>query len=219
MKYFVILLILIGFVITQAFVSESFAEESSLKKQLAKNVLLSEISCPDEKQILSKRSNDKLACVSPYTMVKLQWDSIDNSFWSIVIKHEQPYGIFTHLSKTQNVESVKYTQDMNSVIIHVISDESEKLSVNVNREILESSTETCPQMPPWSDYFVLINGEEVAYEKRLTTDHYRYLEIEIDSHQKISSPILSPIGEIHKLHSIPFDEDSMIIEIIGTCLV
>lgn len=210
----VIPLVLIGIIGMQ----ESFAEESSLKQQLAENVSLLEILCPDENHVLSKRSNDKLACVTPYAVAKLQLNPVDNSFWSIVVKNEQRYGIFTHLSKTENVESVKYNQDMNSIIIHVISDKSEKLSVNVNREILESGNETCPQMPPWDDYFVLINGEEVAYEKRLTTDHYRYLELEIYPYQKIASQILPYINDIHKLHSIPFDEDSMIIEIIGTCL-
>lgn len=178
-----------------------------------------DIKCSNKEHVLTQRSNEKLACVTPYAVAKLEWDPVDKSLWSIIVRFEQPFGIFTHLSKTQNVESVRYDKEMNSIMIHVISNKPEKLSVNVNRAILESGTETCREMPPWSDYFVLINGEEVAYEKKLTTDHYRYLEIIVDLPVESGEYNLRGASDIHAYYDIPFDEDSVIIEIIGACLV
>jgi len=196
----------------------AYAEESSLKQQLAENLSLTEISCPNSEHVLIQRSNEKLACVNPYTMAKLEWNPVDISLWSKIIRFEQPFAIFTHLSKTGNVQSVKYYEEMNSITIHVISDKPEKLSVNVNRAILETPTENC-EIPEWSNYFVLINGEEVAYENKLTTDHYRYLEINVDLPSPSGEYTMRGASERHAYYDIPFDEDSMVIEIIGTCLI
>jgi len=188
-----------------------------LKHQLDND--LDNIKCPNKEHVLIQRSNEKLACVNPYTMAKLEWDPVNKSLWSIIVRFEQPFGIFTHLSKTQNVESVKYDKETNSIMINVISDKPEKLSINVNRAILESGTENCREMPPWSDYFVLINGKEIAYDKRLTTDDYRYLEIQVDLPVPSEKDSMRGAADIHAYYDIPFDEDSVIIEIIGTCLV
>jgi len=196
----------------------AYAEESSLKQQLAENLSLTEISCPNSEHVLIQRSNEKLACVNPYTMAKLEWHTVDMSLWSKIIRFEQPFAIFTHLSKTENVQSVKYYEEMNSIMIHVISDKPEKLSVNVNRAILETPTENC-QISEWSNYFVLINGEEVAYENKLTTDDYRYLEINVDLPSPSGEYTMRGASEIHAYYDIPFNEDSMVIEIIGTCLI
>lgn len=208
-----------------AFASENLQEPinqlmpnpSPLKHQLGND--LDDIKCPNKEHVLIQRPNEKLACVTPYALAKLEWVPVDKSLWSVIVRFEQPFGIFAYLSKTQNVESVRYDKEMNSIMIHVISDKSEKLSVNVNRAILESGTENCQEMPPWSDYLVLLNGKEVAYEKRLTTDHYRYLEIQIDLPVESGEYRLRGASDIHDYYDVQFDEDSMIVEIIGTCLI
>ena len=200
-------------------INMAFAEKSSLKQQLAENTPLSKISCPNENHVLSKRSNDKLVCVTPYTMIKMEWDSVDNSFWSIIIKNERQYGIFAHLSKTQKTESVKYSIEQNSVIVHMISDKPEKLSISVNRELLETPTPTCQTPPFVDDFIVLINGVEISFDEKLITDHYRYLEISVPKHQENPGYTLRSVQDIHKFHDIPFDADSKIVEILGSCLI
>lgn len=112
-------------------------------------------------------------------MAKLEWDPVDISLWSKIMRFEQPFAIFTHFSETQNAQSVTFYEEANSIGIHVISGKSEKLSVDVNRAILETPTKDC-EIPEWSPYFVLVNGEEVAYENKLTTKYYRYLEIQVE---------------------------------------
>ena len=195
-----------------------YAEESSLKQQLAENVPLTEISCTKSEHVLIQRSNEKLACVNPHTMAKLEWDPVDISLWSKIIRFEQPFAIFTHFSETQNAQSVTFDEEANSIRIHVISDKSEKLSVNVNRAILETTTKDC-EIPEWSNYFVLVNGEEVAYENKLTTKHYRYLEIQVEPLVESDQDHLRVANDIHRMYNIPYDEDSIIIEIIGTCII
>lgn len=187
-----------------------------LKHQLEND--LDDIKCPNKEHVLIQRSNEKLACVNPYTMAKLEWDPVDISLWSKIIRFEQPFAIFTHLSETQNAKSVTFDEEANSIGIHVISDKSEKLSVNVNRAILETPTKDC-EIPEWSPYFVLVNGEEVAYENKLTTDHYRYLEIQFEPQVESDQYHLRGANDIHRMYDIPYDENSIIIEIIGTCLI
>lgn len=189
----------------------------SLKDQVNDNKPKQNINCPDNNHILIERPNRELACVYPYTMVKQQWSLVDDSFWSLVIKNEQQYGVFTHLSETQNIENLKYNQDKNSIIIQVISDKPETLSVNINRELLDLNTESCRPTPGDRNYFVLINGVEVVYDMRNITDNYKYLEIYIDT-ERINE-LLDRTMNAHKMHDWQYEEDSKIIEIIGTCLI
>jgi len=195
----------------------------SLKSQIFFNTPLNETSCKNNNHILSERNNGKLACVTPYAMVKMQLNPVDDSFWSDVMRNDQGYIIFAHLSKTQNVESVKYEQDANSVIVHMISDNPEKLSVKVDKEIIEYPSEECPgnvEYPDWAKYMVLINGEEVDYDERINHEKYRYLEIQIDLPNPLyAEDILRHTKEVHVMHDVPYQPDSKIIEIIGTCVI
>lgn len=216
-RLFAIIIMLVSVSIT-TYIDSAYAEESSLKQQLAENIQLTEISCSNSEHVLIQRSNEKLACVNPYTMAKLEWDTVDISLWSKIIRFEQPFAIFTHFSETQNAQSVTFDEEANSIRIHVISDKSEKLSVNVNRAILETTTKDC-EIPEWSNYFVLVNGEEVAYENKLTTKHFRYLEIQVEPLIESDQDHLRVANDIHRMYDIQYDDDSIIIEIIGTCLI
>lgn len=92
MKYFVIFLFLITFIIIpESFSACIFDEDTgkylepcrglpiptqSLKQQIADNISMFEINCPNPEHVLTQRPNSKLACVTESTAQKLDWQII-----------------------------------------------------------------------------------------------------------------------------------------------
>ncbi len=193
----------------------------TLKQQIEHDVKSSEIRCPNDSHILAKRDSGELACISPYSMVKLDWEPTRYSYYiESVMKEDKQYNVFAYFSQTKNIDGLKYDNVSNSLTIFVFSDEPEKLSIKLKKGLLDVGTDLCPasqfEYPNYDDYFVLINGEEVVYDERITTEKYRYLEIQIDIASN-DPDVRAYAEELHDYLGMQYHVNSKIIEIIGTC--
>jgi len=204
-------------------ISDPSCGEYTLKQQIENDVKSSEIGCQNESHILAKRDSGELACVHPYSMVKLDWEPARYSYYiESLMKGDTQHNIFAYYSQYKNVESIEYNPDSNSIIIHLYSDKPEKLSIKLKRDLLDVGGEHCLpyNYPGFDDYFVLINGREVIFDERIITEKYRYLEIPLDAEDGMLEAEEIRLDKwAHDNSEIPYHKDSKIIEIIGTCLI
>ena len=218
-------LLVLGAVSIFSFDFNSFALEPksdfTLKSQIENDVKSSNILCPNDSHILAKRDNRELACVYPYSMMKLNWEPARYSYYiESIMKEDKQYNIFAYFSQTKNIDSLRYNEDGNSLTVLVYSDIPEKLSLKFKRGLFHFDNENCVRTSQnFNDLFVLINGMEVDFNERPLGEKYRYLEIQVD----LASTDVDAKRVAEQIHlslgGRQYQIDSKIVEIIGTCLI
>ena len=189
--------IFFGFSIFGSFiVPSSDAILSSLKHQILGSSDPDDYVCWNLEQLLVERPNGEYACVYPYTAVKLNWNiaSSDYLLNSMETKNGN-FTVLTHFSRG-SITNITLADNYPGININFSTGESGKLSITLPTEMMVDVENCLPQRtyPNYDTFFVLVNGVEVAYDERITTETLRYLEI---------------------LYNV----DSTNIEIIGECLI
>jgi hypothetical protein len=95
------------------------------------------------------------------------------------------------------VKDMVFSNETNSLLIKIDSTDNGNLTLNIPRNLLDAKFDYCPPHqanPPDDKFFVLLDGEEIAYDEIATTTEIRTLQI-------------------------PFLENSTKIEVIATCLI
>ena len=137
-----------------------------------------EFGCWYESSVLVERPNGKHACVYPYTAAKLNWEIVINSTNSNFIETKVgDYDIFAHFSRGVTGNTITYDENYNSLIIDTFARSNGTLSLAMPTTFIDMQTAYCSEPRSDDDYFVLIDGEEVAIEREISDDAMIYLEI------------------------------------------
>jgi len=201
MKTKLLIIVVIVFVsITSGIFAYAVPEVSlSLKQQLADEILLSEILCPDGKHVLSLRPNDKLACVHPTTVYYLDWQIIHlqgTPFSSVYQVEGTTVPIFQNPSSTVifdipyiikggTIESMMHNNDANSLLVLIDSSNDGFLTVDVPPKLLDYTPEE-----PSCNIFTLIHGEEVAPELSVGRNENKIVTLNFTN----NDPLIEIIG-------------------------
>lgn len=142
-----------------------------------------EFGCWYDASVLVERPNGKYACVYPYTAVRLGWDVVINDTNSKFIETKiGEYDIFAHFSRGITGNTITYDKNHNSLIIDLFAKSNGKLSLAMPQTFIDMQTAYCSEPRSGDDYFVLIDGEEVAYEQKISDETMMYLEILYPTH-------------------------------------
>ena len=90
-----------------------------------------------------------------------------------------------------------FSNSTNSLLVKIDSMDIGNLTLGIPRNLIDAKFDYCPPRlanPPDDTFFVLLDGEEIAYDEIATTTETRTLQI-------------------------PFLENSTKIEVIATCLI
>lgn len=196
------LLIIIGFVIFFGFsifssfiMPSSDAVVSSLKHQIQEHSDPETYICWNLEQVLIERQNGKYACVYPYTAIKLNSEFLKGYNLAHMDTRNGNFTIFTHLSRGALTDMI-FADTHPGIIIKMSTGEAGKLSINIPVEMTRDTKNCLPQpvYPNYDVFITLVNGVEVSYDERITTETNRFIE----------------------LH---YDKDATEIEIIDVCLI
>lgn len=160
----------------------SYAVLSPLKQQIRERSDPETYVCWNLKQVLVERQNGKYACVYPYTAVKLNWEFLNDYNLSQMDTRNGNFAVFTHLSKGA-LTDVVLADSYPGIVIKMSTGEAGKLSINIPVEMMKDD-ENCLPQPVYPDYdvfFTLVNGVEVHYDERITTDSSRFIELQYGS--------------------------------------
>ncbi len=196
-----LLIIIASITIIGIFISifSAYAVLSSLKGQIMDGSDPDHYVCWNFTQLLIERPNGKLACVSPYTMMKLEWQPYKYDYYNTdVHKGNTVYSVFAHNTSESSgiVSGIRSDVNAESIIDDMPRTNPGKLFIEIPRELLDANLVRCGEVTedPSDWYFlVLVDGEEVEYEEIFTTDDHRTLEItyEKDLRQiEIAAPCL-----------------------------
>ena len=139
--------------------------------------------CWNRTQILVERPNEKFACVSPHTMMKLDWQPYNyDSYYFDIVKGGLTYSVFAHDSSGAGnvVSKIQYHEDASSLLIDLPRTNSGQLFIEIPRMLLDAKFARCDETTdesPDDTFFTLVDGEEVEYKEVFTTDTYRTLDI------------------------------------------
>lgn len=160
------------------FVTSVNAGGPTLKMQKGWGYDSDEFGCWYDASVLVERPNGKFACVYPHTAVKLNWNVVINPTNSNFIETKvDDYDIFAHFSRGVVGNTITYDEHSNSLIVDLFAKSYGTLSLAIPKTLMDTQTEHCLLPIPYDDYFVLIDGEEVAFEQKIFHDIIRYLEI------------------------------------------
>jgi len=113
----------------------------------------------------------------------------------VVAKDNESFDV-SYAIKGGIVKDMVFSNSTNSLLVKIDSTDKGNLTLNIPRNLLDAKFDYCPPHqanPPDDKFFVLLDGEEIAYDETATTES-RTLQI-------------------------PFLENSAKIEVIGTCLI
>lgn len=166
-----------------------------LKDQIKSSGAPNDYVCWNMEHVLVQRPNGKYACVYPYTVINLNWKIIPNEYVLTYMETRNGnFNIFNHFSRGSIVD-MSLNEDYPAIKINFSTGESGKLSIQIPSIMMDVENKNCSlqnKYPNYDDYLILVNGKEISFDERLTTEIFRYLEI-------------------------PYDNDSTEIEIIGSC--
>ena len=150
----------------------------SLKMQKDWGYDSEDFGCWYHASVLVERPNGKFACVYPYTAIKLGWDVVINDTNSAFIETKvNNHDILAYFSGSVIGNTITYNENDNSLVIDVFTKTHGKLSLAMPTDFAEMQTAYCPEPRTIDDYFVLIDGEEVAFEKKISDNTLMYLEV------------------------------------------
>lgn len=174
-------------------------------KQFKSGIDVSEIECKTSLVLIQKYDNLP-ACVTPDTKQELiergwakdamQDNSVTLPFVFEVLKDDTVYDVEYDIMGGM-VKDMVYGNDVLNLLVKLDTTDKGILTVSLPRDLIDAKMDYCPPLkdnPPDDLFFVLVNGEEVAYDEILTTPVTRTLQI-------------------------PFPENTDEIEIIATCLI
>ncbi|BDQ30568.1 hypothetical protein NZNM25_07910 [Nitrosopumilus zosterae] len=151
-----------------------------LKYQINNDLNPDNYVCWNSEHLLVERPNGKFACITPYMMIKLNWQPYKHEYYIFdVLKDNSVYAVFA-LDSNAVVSEIRYDVDLHSLIVDMPRNNSGKLFIEIPRDLLDAKLVRCDEVsedPSDWDFFVLVDGEEVAFEEVFTTDDYRALEI------------------------------------------
>jgi hypothetical protein len=113
-----------------------------------------------------------------------------------IIKDDLTFDV-SYAIKGGIVEDMVFSNNTNSLLVKIDSIEQGSLTLNIPRDLIDAKFDYCtPRLanPPDDRFFVILDGEEIAYDEIVTTHESRTLQI-------------------------PFLENSTKIEVIATCLI
>ncbi len=170
-------------------------------KQFKDGVDPHKIQCRNDLHVLTKRPNEKIACVYPLTAEKLGWKiiSADSTLTPSIFEVPKNDRIFDveYGIRGGMVKDMVFSNKTNSLLVTIDSTGKGILSLSIPRSLLHARFDYYPPRqtnPPDDLFIVLLDGEEVAYDEILTTPEKRTLQIQ-------------------------FDKNAAKIEVIDTCLI
>ena len=170
----------------------------SLKEQINRDALLSDITCPNHAHTLAERPNGKLACLTSHTLERT-WKQIDYAYiddykaFSMIQKENKSYDIPFEI-KGAVLERISF-EDNSLVATTRPRAEKGVLSLQIQYDLLDANSENCnlEAGPLKTSYIAVINKTE----KKLDKD------------QKFHG---TPVNLM-----VPLDEHSKTIKIIHVC--
>ncbi|GEM_PF-2225231 len=113
-----------------------------------------------------------------------------------IVKDDLTFDV-SYAIKGGTVEDMVFSNSTNSLLVTINSIKQGSLTLNIPRDLIDAKFDYCPPHlanPPDDKFFVLLDGEEIAYDETGTTTETRTLYIS-------------------------FLENSTKIEVIATCLI
>ncbi|MBI5146083.1 MAG: hypothetical protein HZA84_02560 [Thaumarchaeota archaeon] len=154
-------------------------------QQFKSGIALDKIQCNNELHVLTKRPNEKMACVHPLTAEKLGWKIInaDSTLATSIFEVPKDDGIFDvgYGIRGGVVKYMVLKNNTNSLLVTIDSTDNGSLILSIPRSLLDARFDYCPPHqinPPDDRFIVLLDREEAVYDEIQTTPEKRTLQIQ-----------------------------------------
>ena len=140
-RFWVIFSFFVVLVFSTIGISSADAAVMQLKHQVSGASEPDNYTCWAFTQLLVERPNGKFACISPYAMMKLDWQPYNyHSYNFDVSKGNSTYSVFAHNSSesTGMISGIEYDDDAFSLLIDLPRTNPGKLFIEIPRMLLDA---------------------------------------------------------------------------------